>query len=90
MVSLLLTVHFALEKFLDAVFGFCVMSPYLTWLFVTSSFMLLAVFYESDIFSFFWVDLPGDLILFVTFVYVALDLLFYHVYLFLICVSCIA
>ena len=40
--------------------------------------------------SFFWVDLPGDLILFVTFVYVALDLLFYHVYLFLICVSCIA
>ena len=52
--------------------------------------MLLAVSYESDIFSFFWVDLPGDLILFVTFVYVALDLLFNHVYLFLICVSCIA
>ena len=48
------------------------------------------VLWKWFFFSFFWVDLPGHLILFVTFVYVALNLLFYHVYMFLICVSCIA
>ena len=91
MVSLLLTNHFCSWIFFGCyIWILCnVTLPNLVICYILF-YVARCVVWKWFLFLFLWVDLPGHLILFVTFVYVALYLLFYHVYVFLICVSCVA